>query len=126
MNGSFYESRAHLFRPSRNIGRTLFLFLLLLLLLFSPRHPLVAFRASLQEKENFPPFPLPSLSLSVLFLPFPFSRYEKVDSSHPRIFTPSTVQRYGSMARHFSYSETNLHELCEHVSRIIKDISGSV
>lgn len=48
MNGSFYELRAHLFRPSTNIGRSLFLFLLPFRHTIHPREPL-------RERE-FPAF----------------------------------------------------------------------
>lgn len=57
----------YLFRPSTNIGRNLSFFL------FPPFR-----RASLREKENFPP------STLVAFL-FPSPPHRKVDSSHLRI-----------------------------------------
>lgn len=75
MNGSFYEPRAYLFRPSRNIGRTLFLFLLP----SAPSSVRTAAREPPREREFFPPPPR---------APFFFHAFEKeVDSSRQRGFS---------------------------------------
>lgn len=86
---------------------SLFLFLLSFRHAIHPREPL-------RERENFPP------SLIAFLLP----RFEKIDSSHPRILAPSIVEWVIPSRDLISVSfETGLYGFCECISHTIGDQS---